>query len=69
MFVTNLAILSSKSLKGKISFFRSHPVPHPNIVLTFFSWFDGPNRPRTPHVWGPAITLRHTTLGRTPLGE
>ena len=27
-----------------------------------------PSGPR-PHPWGSSITLRHTTLGRTPLGE
>jgi hypothetical protein len=37
--------------------------------LIFFAGFDSPRQPRLPHCWGFAITLRHTTVGRTPLDE
>ena len=43
------------------SYFRRTPC--------IFLWFDSPSEPRPPHYWGLAITLRHTTLGRTPLEE
>jgi hypothetical protein len=35
----------------------------------FLSWRNSPSGPRPPHYRGFTITLRHTTLGRTPLGE
>jgi hypothetical protein len=34
-----------------------------------FNGSTAPNSPRPPHCRGFAITLRHTTLGRTPLDE
>jgi len=33
----------------------------------FLSWYVIPSGPKPPHSWGLEITLRHTTLGRTPL--
>ena len=33
----------------------------------FFPWLDSPHKRRPPHCWGFEITLRHITLGRTPL--
>ena len=38
-------------------------------VCVFFPWLDSPSELRTPHCWGFEITLRHTTLGRTPLDK
>jgi hypothetical protein len=46
-----------------------------NMELTslgnFFchQWLDSPSGPRPPHYQGITITLRHTTVGRTPLDE
>jgi hypothetical protein len=37
--------------------------------MILFSWLDRPSGPRPPHLWGFKITLRHTTLGITPLGK
>jgi len=34
-----------------------------------FVWFDSPSGPRRLSRWGFEITLRHTTLGRTPLDK
>ena len=34
-----------------------------------FSWHDSPRGPGPPHYQGFTITLRHTTLGTTPLDE
>jgi hypothetical protein len=34
---------------------------------TFLSWHVSPSGPRPPRSWGFEITLRNTTLGRTPL--
>jgi hypothetical protein len=34
-----------------------------------FSWLDSPSGPGPSHCWDLEITLRHTTLGRTPLDE
>ena len=31
------------------------------------SWFDSPSWPRPPHHWAFEITLRHSTLAKTPL--
>ena len=38
-------------------------------VCVFFLRLDSPSGPRPPQCWGFEITLRHTTLGRTPLDE
>jgi hypothetical protein len=35
----------------------------------FLLWLSSPDGPRPPHFLGSTITLRHTTLGRTPLDE
>jgi hypothetical protein len=42
-----------------------------NIKLLIFllPWRNSPSGPRSPHYRGFMITLRHTTLGRTPLDE
>ena len=34
-----------------------------------FSWLNSPSGPGPPHYRGFTITLRHITLGRTPLDE
>jgi hypothetical protein len=40
------------------------------VMIIFFSnGSTAPWGPRPPHYWGFTITLRHTTLGRTPLDE
>jgi hypothetical protein len=39
------------------------------LILHYYSWFDSPSRSRPTHCSGFEITLRHTTLGRTPLDE
>jgi len=39
------------------------------IIVCFSSWLDSPTGPQFPHCWGFKITIRHTTLSRTPLGE
>jgi len=41
----------------------------PLHYLYLFSWLDCHSGPRPPHCSGSAITLRHTTFGRTPLDE
>jgi len=38
-------------------------------VFFFFHGQTAANRPGNPHYWGFTITLRHTTVGRTPLHE
>jgi hypothetical protein len=38
-------------------------------IKFFFPWRDSPSGPRPPHYRGFMITLRHTTLGRTPVDE
>jgi hypothetical protein len=38
-------------------------------VNNFFSCLNSPRGPISPYCWGFEITLRHTTLGRTPLDE
>jgi len=35
----------------------------------FLPWRSRPSRPRPPHFRGFMITLRHTTVGRTPIDE
>jgi len=41
-----------------------------DYVLRFVKpWRNSPSGPRPPHYRGFMITLRHTTLGRTPLDE
>ena len=38
------------------------------VMFNFFlPWRNSPSGPRSPHYQGFTITLRHTTLGRTPL--
>ena len=37
--------------------------------LLFLPWRNYPSGPRAPHCRGFMITLRHTTLSRTPLDE
>jgi hypothetical protein len=40
------------------------------LNMTFFlPWRNNTSGPRPPHYRGFTITLRHTTLGRTPLDE
>jgi len=40
------------------------------VMFNFFlPWLNSPSGPRPPHYRGFTITLRHTTLGRTPLDE
>jgi hypothetical protein len=39
------------------------------FTVYIFLWFDSPIVPGPPHCRGSAITLRHTTLGRTSLDE
>jgi hypothetical protein len=39
------------------------------IISIGFSWLVSPSGPRSHHYRGFTITLRHTTLGRTPLDE
>jgi hypothetical protein len=46
---------------------RASFLHHYNIFL--FHGTAAPSRPGTPHIRGFVITLRHTTLGRTPLDE
>jgi len=36
-------------------------------IKNFLPWCRSPTGPRPPHYRGFTITLRHTTLGRTPL--
>lgn len=36
---------------------------------SYFLWLNSPIGPRPPHHWGLGITLRHTTVSRTPLDE
>ena len=38
-----------------------------NKCCTFLSWHVSPSGPKLPDCWGLEITLRHTTVGRTPL--
>jgi hypothetical protein len=38
-------------------------------IYTPLSWLNSPSWPGPPHCWGFTITLRHTIIGRTPLGE
>jgi hypothetical protein len=40
-----------------------------HVIIYFSPWLDSPSGPRPPHCWGSSITLRHTTLRRTPLDE
>jgi hypothetical protein len=40
-----------------------------NASSFFLPWLDNPNGPRPPHYRGFTITLRHTTVGTTPLDE
>jgi len=42
---------------------------HPSHTPFFYRGATAPSRPRPPHCLGFMITLRHTTLGRTPLDE
>ena len=45
---------------------------NPTIIRRSYSPFFGAavsSRPGSPHYWGFTITLRHTTVGRTPLDE
>jgi hypothetical protein len=39
------------------------------LLIRSFSWMDSRNGPRPSHWRGFEITLRHATLGRTPLDE
>ena len=39
------------------------------FVTLFFSWLDSPSGPRLPRCWGFELTLRHTTLRRSPVDE
>ena len=34
----------------------------------FFSWLNSPSGP-TPSLWSSSITIRHTSIGKTPLSE
>jgi hypothetical protein len=38
-------------------------------LFFFFPWRKSPSESRPPHYQGFTITLRHTTIGRTPLDE
>jgi hypothetical protein len=40
-----------------------------NEARFLLPWRNSPSGPRPPHCRGFMITLKHTTLGRTPLGE
>ena len=42
---------------------------HINYIVIFLPWRNSPSWPRPPHCRGFIITLRHTTLGRTPLDK
>ena len=54
----------TKKKKKKISYnLRS------KIADFFFHGATAPSGPKSPYCWGFAISLRHTTLGRTPLDE
>jgi hypothetical protein len=51
-----------------------NPLANPSKVCTrccllFFPWRNSPSGPRPPYCRGFMITLRHTTVGRTPLDE
>ena len=40
-----------------------------NKIIIFFTWLNTPTEPGPPHYPGFAITLSHTTVGKTPLDE
>ena len=48
---------------GLVLLFSNH------MRYVFLTWRNSPSGPRPPHYRMFMITLRHTTLGRTPLGE
>ena len=52
----------------KTGFVRTLKKPSTCSEQFFFSCLDMPSWPKPPQ-WSPSITLRHTTLGRTPLDE
>ena len=48
---------------------RNTPTPEHQWGEIFLPWCNSPSGSRSPHCRGFMITLRHTTLGRTPLDE
>jgi len=59
------------SPKKNLIFYKNFTIN--NVTCTykicfFISYFGSPSGPRRP-VWGSSISMRHTTLGRTPLVE
>jgi hypothetical protein len=50
----------------KTQWCRYHKI---NYAYIFLPWCNSPNGPRPPHYREIMITLRHTSLGRTPLDE
>ena len=64
--VTSMLILSFPILPGV---YVPHAPPFSSFFICFLPWRNSPSGPRPPHCRGFAITLRHTTLGRTPLDE
>ena len=64
--------------KGRSKMFRKYSeyyclgIPKPNVLRLFHYFFHSaaaPSGPGPPHCRGFTITLRHNTLGRTPLDE
>jgi hypothetical protein len=61
----------SLTVEGNTTFFLSFYLSFLSFFLSFlsFSWLDSHSGPRPPDYWDFEIILRHTILGRTPLGE
>jgi len=76
-----ISTFRNKVTKMTLRFFKTtglaypqtqHHIPEVLGPLRTFSFFDGttaPSGPGPPHYWGFTVTLRRTTLGRTPLDE
>jgi hypothetical protein len=47
----------------------SYKTSHSQIIIIFFLWLDSPLGAYATSFRGFTITLRHTTLGSTPLDE
>jgi hypothetical protein len=68
----NHLTLPTGCIYGLIWFSEETAIIFRNVINPFFFISCGgtaPLGPRPPHCWGFEITLRHTTLARTPLDE